>query len=373
MDPAQGEFDEPWCRLVDQLVTEHGGGVLLTAARAHTPAFMREPGLEPFCELLPVVLDPEADLILNQIGHYQRSPSPLRIPDAVYGHPIMKLADDLPSTKLAWQGIGGVYWHYPVHREKPAATVLMRHDDPRMRNSFGGHVLAAVQYVGAGRSGFIAFDGIWRWRRHRAEIPDRFWVQFVRYLAEGKLLGGTSRGILLTERDQYSLGEAVTVSARLFDARYEPLERDQVPASYVDQTQTREFALTAQRYLPGWYEGRFVPGRTGTHRIIVQVAAEAGGESLEVAKEILVSRPNIEVLRPQMNRSALAALANQSAGGRYFDVSEMSELPPLVEDLHEEIAIRSRPTSLWDNGWVLTLLITLLVAEWALRKWHSLL
>ena len=42
MDPNASELDGEWCRLIDTFVVEHGGGVLLAAGRAHTPALWRE-------------------------------------------------------------------------------------------------------------------------------------------------------------------------------------------------------------------------------------------------------------------------------------------------------------------------------------------
>lgn len=373
MDPDRVEFDESWARLIDRFVTEHGGGVLLAAARARTPAFLREPMLKPLVDLLPVALDPEADLILNQIGHYQLRGAALEIPDASFGHPVMRLADDPVSTKLLWQGIGDVYWHYPVLREKPVATVLMRHGDPRMRNSYGAHVLAAVQFVGAGRTGFLAFDTTFRWRRHGEILFDRFWVQLVRYLAEGKLLGGTRQVMLQIENDQVSLGEAVSVTARLLNERFEPIQRDEVTATFQIEDERGQFTLATRRDRPGWFEGRFVPDRTGAYRVSVRLPGlDASGDG-EVSREVRVSRPNVEVLRPQMDRGELVALAEGSAGGRYFELDELAELAELIPDLHEEVPIRSRPTTLWDNGWMLMWLVGLLSLEWFLRKWNRLL
>ncbi len=385
MDPEKSEFDEPWCRLVDKLITEHGGGLLLAAARTHSPAFLRERALKPLHDLLPVTLDPEADLLLNQIGHYQLSASAFEIPQAAYGHPVLRLTDDAVSTKLAWQGIGDVYWHYPVLREKPVATVLMRHGHPRMKNAFGGHVLAAVQFVGAGRTGFLGFDGTWRWRRFGPELYDRFWVQLVRYLSEGKLLGGSKRATLLVENEHPVLGEAVTVTARLMDVRFEPLARDEVSAQYSAEDQKADFPLTARRDRPGWFEGRFVPDRVGSYRIrlaLPGVLVRDSNQVLvrdsdlapnEVEREVLVSRPNLEILHPQMNKAALMTIAEQSHGGRYWEIDEVEALPGVIPDLHEEIPVRSRPTTLWDNWKVLTLLVSLLSVEWAVRKWTRLL
>jgi len=371
MDPDQTEIDEPWARLIETFVTEHGGGLLLTAGRPRTPEFLREAALRPLHELLPVTLDPEADLVLNTIGHYQQAGFPCEIPDSSLGHPVLRLADDPASTKLAWQGIGDIHWHYPVLREKPAATVLLRHGGPRMRNSFGGHILAAVQFAGAGRTGFVAFDGTYRWRRSAETVFNRFWIQLVRYLAESKQLGGAKRGTLLTDSDEFSLGEAVTVRARLFDARYEPLDRAEAIAKYQVADQVGELPLAAVGDRPGWFEGRFVPDRIGAYRISLTVPG--AGEANEIARDIRIIRPNIEILRPQMDRAALAVLAEQSAGGRYFEVDRAGDLPGIIPDLHEEVPVRSRPTALWDRASVLVLLISLLALEWAGRKWRHLL
>jgi hypothetical protein len=373
LDPDREELDEPWCRLLDTYVTEYGGGVLFAAGRAFTSGLMRDRTLKPFHDLLPVVLDPEADLMLNEIGYYQLGPSPIESPQTAFGHPVMKLADDPASTKLEWEDIAAVHWHYPVLREKPVATVLMRHGGSRMRNAAGGHVLAAVQFVGAGRTGFLGFDGTWRWRRKGVERYDRFWVQLIRYLAEGKLLGGAKRGMILTEADQFSLGETVSVTARLFDREYKPLRMDQIAARYSVDHDSGEFTLSALRDRVGWFEGRFVPDRTGNYRITVAAPDPTSRETVEIAREIQVTRPNIEVLRPQMAKADLLALAEHSHGGRYFEIDEAYQIPAIIPDLHEEIPIRSRPTSLWDNSLVLTLLLTLLTVEWGVRKWSRML
>ncbi len=372
MDPDKEELDEDWCRLVDTLVSEHGGGLLLAAARPHTPEFLRERALKPIHDLLPVSLDPEADLLLNQIGHYQTSASPLDIPVSAYAHPILRLSDDAVATKLAWQGIGDVYWHLPVLREKPVATVLFRHGNARMRNAFGGHVLAAVQFVGAGRTGFLGFDGTWRWRRFGEQVYDRFWVQMVRYLSQGKLLGGSKRATLIVENEHPALGEAVNVSARLLDARYEPMVRTEVVAQYRVDDQRVDFVLTPKSDRPGWYDGRFVPDRVGAYRVRVSAPGGSGG-AIEAEREVLVSRPNLELARPQMNKAELTLLAEQSNGGRFWEVDEAANLPAAIPDLHEEVPVRSRPKTLWDNGTTLSLLVILLAIEWALRKWNRLL
>jgi hypothetical protein len=255
----------------------------------------------------------------------------------------------------------------------------MRHGDPRMRNAHGGHVLLATQFVGGGRSGFLAFDGTWRWRKYGEELFNRFWVQLVRYIAEGKRLGGGKRGTLLTDGDEFAIGEAVAVSARLLNARYEPLKADQLPARYVVEDRATEFTLNARRDQPGWFEGRFVPDRTGACRIVLPLPTDAAGgtnkpgESRELTRDIRVVRPNIEIRKPWMDRAALRTLAEESYGGKYHEIDEASSIPSLIPDLHEEIPVRSRPESLWDNSLVQWSLVLLLGLEWGIRKWKHLL
>lgn len=373
LDPGGEDIDQRWCQLVDTLVTEYGGGLLYAAARPRTPKFMRNRDFRAIHDLLPVTLDPEADLVLNQVGHYQTRASSVDIPEASYAHSVMRLAGDAVSTKLAWQGMGEVYWHYPVLREKPVANVLMRHGNARMRNSFGGHVLAAVQYVGAGRTGFLGFDSMWRWRRHGEQVYNRFWIQLIRYLSEGKLLGGSKRATLLFENERPALGEAVTVSARLLDARYQPLRRDKIDARVEIDGERREFTLSSQADRPGWFEGRFVPDRVGTYRISVRLPATATEDPIITERDVIVSRPNLEIVNPRMNKAALFTLAEQSQGGRFWEVDEAMGIPEEIPDLHEEILVRSRPKALWDNGLVLAVLVGLMAFEWALRKWNRLL
>ncbi len=372
LDPDPSELTLAWCELVDRLVSEHGGGLLYAAARPFAPNFMHADEVRPILDLLPVSLDPEADLVLNRIGHYQTRGWPVIVEPESATHPILRLGLDPLATREAWQFDPIVYWHYPVLRPKPVATVLMRTGQSLMQNSHGQHVLAAVQFVGAGRSAFLGFDATWRWRRMGEERYDRFWVQLVRYLVEGKLLGGRKRGQLMTDADEFPLGQAVTVSARLYDAHFEPLTSDRVEASYAVEDDRRTLTLARRLDQPGWFEGRFVPHRTGSYRIGLTLPSSSG-PPVEVSRDIRITRPNIEIIRPQMDREAMVALAESSGGGRYFEMDEALQIPPLIPDRHEVTTTRSRPIVLWDRWWTLALLVTLLTVEWGVRKWSRML
>lgn len=373
IDPDSAEFGPGWAKALETLVTDYGGGMLYVASRKFTPQFLRDSAVRSIVRMLPITPEPEADLILNRIGHYQTRSWPLTIAAQAFGHSILRLGGEVADARQRWAEVTGVYWHYPVLREKSVATVLMRHSDPRMRNSYGQHVLLATQFVGSGRSAFMAFDSTWRWRKEGEEIFDGFWVQMIRYLVEGKLLGAKKRATILTEGDTFQLGSAIKVTARLLNAHFEPLELDSVRTSYRIERRRQEFDLTRLLDRPGWYEGRFTPDRTGAYEIALTLPATAGSEEISVTHDVQVVRPNIEILDTRMNRAALVSLVERSPGGAYYEVDEMERLIDAIPDRHETTTIKSRPTQLWDRWWTLVALVGLLSVEWAVRKWVRLL
>ncbi len=383
LDPDAGQLPTRWAELIDTHVTRHAAGLMYCAARQRTPAFFHHPVVEPLIKLLPVVRHPEADLILNEIGYYQRRSFPIEFPRGALAHPIFsgRGAQFNPRRLVEgeigeiWRRLGQVYWHYPVKHEKAAATVLMRHGHPRMRNSAGGHVLLARQFVGAGRTTFLGFDGTWRWRRYGEELFNRFWVQNIRYLAEGRLLGGQARGRIQTDRDRYNIGEPIVFRARLSDSNYQPLTQ---PSIQLRITRDGEDAVPQQIILQqdpnrpdvhgGWYKGQFVPRQAARYTATIRLTGEVQKEDITITHQVDVRKSNLEILKPQMDRSQLITLAQQSAGGAYYEINQALILASTIPDRHETTITKGASEPLWDTGWMLTLLVGLLSLEWALRK-----
>ncbi|MGB9626502.1 MAG: hypothetical protein ACPMAQ_16730, partial [Phycisphaerae bacterium] len=369
-DPQPREFDPAWCDLAQTLVGGHGAGLLYAAGRKYTPRFMTDPACRGLVEMLPVTVDPDAEITLNEIGYFQAQAWPIIIPPDAVEHPVLAMADTHAESLAVWRRLTGVYWHYPVRRAKPLATALMRHSNPRMANTYGPNVLLATQFFGAGRTGFLAFDSTWRWRRFGEAYFNRFWIQLLRHLMEGKLLGGGRRGILMTDRDTFAVGEPITLTARLLNENHMPLEANEVSAVATTEDGTDvPMSLRAEPGRPGWFRGRLVPARVG--RLVFKAtlpAASGAAESLTHA--VQVARPNLETLRPQMDREKLAALAEHSAGGRYFDIDEADRIPDRIEDRNARIVITGAPVILWDRyRWVvLGAMMGLLTAEWIVRK-----
>lgn len=385
LDINPNDLDPTWGSLLAMYVADHGGGVLYEAGPKFAGKFFRSPNTSSLVEILPVVPDPDAEVILNELGQYQTRAWPMQISEEALSDPIMRLSGDPIESKAIWSMLDGIYWHYPVRREKPVATALMRHSNPRMANAFGQQVVFATQFVGAGRTAFLGFDTTHRWRRFDEKLFNRFWIQTLRYLVEGKLMGGRARGSVTTPKQQYDLGESVVITARALDESYNPLqlpalELKAVPASKRAEPGASEDAspapaedFTSISLMPipgreGFYQGRFVPRRTGAYHLRIELPAGTTGRAL-VEREILVTQPDIELRHPAMQRSRLQQLVAEAGEGQYCEPDEAIGLAALIPDRSRTPPpIRERPRPLWDNRYVLMALVGFLTVEWILRK-----
>ncbi|MCG3137193.1 MAG: hypothetical protein HJJLKODD_01036 [Phycisphaerae bacterium] len=377
LDPDPQQLPAGWAEHLAQLVARRGSGLLYHVGRPYTSRFFQSPTMMPLRELLPVIADPQAELLLNEIGYYQKTGQPLEILTAARAHPAMRVlqssTDSAAADSADWLQ---VFWHYPVRSEKPAATVLLRHGHPRMRNRYGGHVLAATQFIGAGRSAFIGFDGTWRWRRAGEERFNQFWIQMLRYLAEGRLLGGNGRGRLQSDAPRYDLGQAVTLSAYLTDSEYQPLVTPR-QAAEVQSTEQPELHtslwLAADPARPGWYVGSYQPPAVGEYRVQLNYQASDDTSPITLTHWFETREPNLEIQQPQQNRTALEQLARLSAGGSYLTLDQAITLADKIPDRHESQVSRGVPEPLWDRYSMLLVIVLLLAIEWSLRKWWSML
>jgi len=376
LDVNPQELDPTWGSLLALYVADHGGGVLYQAGQKFSGKFFRSPATSSLVEILPVVPDPDAEIILNELGQYQTRSWPIQISDEALSDPILRLSDDPTDNRAVWSMLDGIFWHFPVRREKPVATALMRHTNPRMANAFGQQVVFATQFVGAGRTAYLGFDTTHRWRRFDEKLFNRFWIQTLRYLVEGKLMGGRARGAVTTPKQQYDLGESVVITARALDERYNPLqlpvlELKAIAGSGVAEPTADNQTLVSLMPIPGregFYQGRFVPRKTGAYHLRMDLAAGSAGSAV-VEREILVSQPDIELRRPAMQRARLQQLVAEAGEGQYCDADEAIGLAGLIPDRSRTPPpIRERPRPLWDNRYVLMTLVGLLTIEWILRK-----
>ena len=116
-----------------------------------------------------------------------------------------------------------------MSRPKPAAEVLLVDPDPARESRFGKMPVMAVQQYGLGQVMYIGTDNTWRWRKNVGDLYyTTIWGQVAQRVSLQRLLGGSKRTQLTTDRQNYTTGDRVLSHARLYSAGFEPIQEQSV-------------------------------------------------------------------------------------------------------------------------------------------------
>jgi hypothetical protein len=285
--------------------------------------------------------------------------------------PIFRFAPDPSRNREILASLPGMYWHFPVTRAKPAATVLARHGDPRMNNSFGRHVMMATHLYGPGRTIFIGFDSTYRWRYLAEDYFDGFWARAIDRVGRSKLLGGRYPFILSADKSLYRVGDRVTVTARFTSS-------SDVSAALAGLAGELEVGGQAPQPLslepvpdePGAFQATFLANEAGSCMVRVLPSSEAEPDSAPRAATLAfrVEPARQEVDNPTVNRTLLHEIAKAS-GGQAFTLADADQVAAAFK-IKQVVRVLEFRNEIWDAPIVYSGLLCLLTAEWLLRKWY---
>ncbi len=368
-DPNPQEFDQPWIELLKQFVGEHSGGLLFMAGPKHSGRFLTGARTSEFQKLLPVSFgDVGAMEVASLLTTNQRA-WPLKVVQANADHPTMRFYPDRQESLQRWETLPGIFWSFPSQGPKPTAQVLLEHSDPTLRSVEGSRPLIVAGRYGSGHTLYLGMNGTWRWRRagRQAEFFDKFWIQSVRFLVEGRSLEGRRRGYVQTDRDRYEVGEKINITARLQDPTYNPLDVPRVDATVQVGSETPETVpLLPIANQKGAFQATLTARKTGINTVRINIpSGEAEGSLIEMP--FTVELPSVETSQVWLDKPLLKDLAELS-GGKYFDVSQLKELIAAIPDKSQVIEVRDKPDPLWDIRGMLFGLVALLGVEWFVRK-----
>jgi hypothetical protein len=372
-DPNPNEFGEEWVEVMKRYLGEHGGGMLWLAGPKYTARFLSSPRTRGVAEALPVKVASLSAMETLSLGKAHAREWPMRLTAAGADHVLLRLHKD-PLVNRRWcEALPGVYWSYPIKGAKPASQILIEHSDPRLRRKGEARPLLVAGHYGPGRTLFMGFDGTWRWRKLGEKHFDRYWIQTVRFLVEGRLMGGKRRGRIGTDRDLYAIGDRIAVTAKLYTEDFKPLERPSVPAVIrAGAAAPGEFELKAVPGRVGQYQATLTASNLGINEIVVELSREKTDKKARITRRLTVETPRVEFADPRLDRSLLTELARRSEG-QYFEIDELDALTKALPDRSETIVVPGKPIELWDTSRLLLLLVALLTLEWALRKYFKLL
>ncbi|MEC9036290.1 MAG: hypothetical protein VX588_05665, partial [Verrucomicrobiota bacterium] len=177
-DVPAGYFNTEQLELIDELVKERGGSLMMLAGPRSAPASYKDTAI--------------ADILPVKIGAGSWTP----VPNGT--HPVvtsdgrlsqstsLSLSDD--TTDRIWQKVNRMHHLPSVDGAKAGATVLLTHSGSP--DGFDQYPLVAWQRYGTGKSLFVGTEDLWRMR---LEVGDRyharFWGQTIQFLTLSRLLG----------------------------------------------------------------------------------------------------------------------------------------------------------------------------------------
>ncbi len=259
--------------------------------------------------------------------------------------------------------------YFPGGELSAGATALAKVED-------GGTLqpLVAVQRYGQGKVAAFLTDSLWRWQLQPGEQDHfaNFWNPMIAWLAPTEAELDEFQLDLFADADQIFMGESIVLQARMGSREETALRGLSASCELVAPSGRRiPFRMTPQtvttssgRSLPG-FAFEVTPEESGMYRAVATATAE--NDAVESAPFSFYVRPfTPESIPRPINSDVLTALA-ESSQARFMDPQDVNAvLSALKMDADDEERISFR--SLWNNWWILLILVSLLAIDWTTRK-----
>ena len=350
--------------MLTDYVSIQGAGIAFLAGEYFMPGTLERSPLE---KLLPVEIARTSRSKAHETITADYQPE---LTEEGRASPIFRLEREVRDNKMAFEAMPGFYWHAQVARPQFGTTVLAVH--PTATTPDGPMPLAVLGRFGAGRTFYLGTDELWRWRQYSGDAYyESIWLQIIHTLARGRKLGLAAPWRLSTDRRAYEPGEPVHVKLTCTEASMPArvTEHEVLVKDARDNLAGRVMLRAAETTDRTW-EGAFVPQMEGSFELSTNVPGQTiRGRAL--SRSILVERSDPEMSRRAADHDYLRRIA-AATGGTFHRVGDnLSKLAPLIPDRSVQIA-DDVEEPIWDSRPMFGLLLTLLIIEWAIRRWRGL-
>jgi uncharacterized membrane protein len=352
-----GFFTHDQLVMIQDFVSQRGGGLLMLGGRN---AFA-EGGYAgtPVAEVMPVVLG-ESSGAAPRAVEVRVTPTP-----AGSLHPATQIAGSSEAPDSAWGRLPAVTTLNTIVAVKPGATTLLTGQPTAGPGT--EQVVLAWQRFGSGKAFALPIQDSWLWQMH-AEVPledqthERFWQQLLRGLVDGVQ---DPIGIGL-DRERADPGEPVRVTALVRDSTYIELNNADVSAKLISPLgEERDIPLEWTVEADGTYAGSFVPTEVGTWQ--VSVTAARGGAVIGSDDAWVQVGPGDDEFFDAARRTALLERIAEATGGQSYTEETVGDLPEDLQYTGGGVTMVEE-RDLWDMPILFLVLISLIGAEWALRR-----
>jgi hypothetical protein len=345
---------------LEELVKDRGGSLLMLCGSRHAPTSYAGTAVE---RMLPVRFDPD-----GAWEEVDDSVHPV-LTDEGRSSLVLTLETDQEVNDRVWTRVAPLDRVPPLLEAKPGATVLAELSDSRSRTE--PFPLVAWHRYGAGKCMVMGTDRLWLLRFKTGDKYHwRAWSQCIQFLTLSRLMGEHKRIRLETDRVTYQSDDQVQLYAHVLDDSFDPVNQSgfDIAVTKLDDSggEPQRVTLRPDRSTPGLYEGYFSPSRPGRYR----VEANSDDRELSSSTEFQVADINPEMANTEMQIERLRRISALS-GGECLGILQFNNLSSLVNRAPHTTTIRT-DRSIWDNGWVVALLIMLVGCEWIVRRRYDL-
>ena len=370
-DIEENFFNADQLQMIEDFVAERGGGFLMSGMV--DVEFISS----PIADILPVTLVEENFLPPHLRGGIRRGEHPTgelyfpRLTNNGEFSPLLRLSTDDSENLNLWRQFPELQGVYVTGRIKPGATVLLEH--PLLQYQNQALPVIASQRYGSGRSISVNTASTWRWQMMQPSADlshETIWRQILRWLS----VTAPERITIEFDQEFYNVGDEVNVTAKVLNDQYEP---DNDAALWMQTTnpmdQSTDIPMEWNIEEEGVYGASFTVEDEGVYSLLIDVASAAGDASADSSEKraAFVVTPSLrEYTNAEMDAGLLARIADAS-GGSYFSLAESDGLADAVEFTPNAYS-REVQIDLWDQAWLLGLLIMIMCIDWIARRMRGL-
>ena len=352
-----------FCEMTKEFVGQFGGSLVVIAGPRFGPGQLAE---TPLADMLPVVVDVDAK-------RRDEKEFRLTLTPVASQFDFMRLGQSEPESVKGWNNLGKLPWYQPVRRVEARGTqVLAEHPTDKCADGKTPQPLIAIRQYGRGEVVYVAFNEMWRLRRlYGEEFYRQFWGQLIHRVGLSHALGSHKRFVVRTDKTQYRADDQVLVTVEAYDKEFHPLDEKDIPDRHLtaeiirpdrDIEGNRSQIFTIPQLKPGVFEARVPVFSGGEYRL--RVADPIANEVAEINFD--VANISIERRNPVRNVSLQKNIASETAGKAY-DLLDVDQFPEDFKPKRQnETSIEIIP--LWSTWITFVAMISLLMAEWFIRK-----
>jgi uncharacterized membrane protein len=354
-DVPASYFNTAQTDLINKLVKERGGSLLMLAGPMAAPATYRD---TPIGDILPVNIGTGGYLSVNP----NDSPEVTEDGQASLATSL-SLAPD--TSARIWSHVRPMYGLPQLGGAKSGATVLLRL--PKANEQLPDYPLVAWHRYGTGKSLFVATEDLWRMR---LEVGDRyharFWGQTIQFLTLSRLLGQNKQITIETDRGTYSAGDQIRIFANVLTESFEPVEGQTYEVLLEpkgDPDSRAIIELTSVKGTLGLYSGSYSASKDGTYILRTHDRDAEISNRSEFSVDTVPIEDRETAMQPDIARQVA-----ELSGGRQLTLAGLGDfagsLPP-EETLTNVVRIER---DLWDTPIWFLLIVAFAGGEWYLRR-----